>query len=743
MSKQANQLYEFGPFQLDPGEHRILRDGEALALTPKAFETLMVLVQNHGHLLLKDELMKTLWPDSFVEEVNLSQNISTVRRALGDTAQAGRYIVTVPGKGYRFVGEVRTVAANGDGGEDVIVESHSRSRVVIEEKVEEQAPELEGEIPMLQGVPVKFLPAPPQKAQRRWMVPLVLVVAAACGIAGWTQFSVAPVPTVLRSVRLTHTGRVSPYSRVLTDGSRLFFTQTSGGRWELAEVPVGGGEPTPIAVSLPSLELRDIDATRSKFLIASGSNELSTPIWALSTAGGSAERIGDVVASDGTWSSDARKVLYSSAGRLFAVEMDGANPRLLMSLPGIIEQPRLSPDGRRMRFTLEDRATGGRTLWEAGADGSNPHRMELGLSNPAPHWGEGNYSGDWSPDGKYFLFRSHRAGDMGLWILREEPEWYHRGRSRPIQIYTSGDTIAVPRFSVDGKKIFFIAHRDLRELVRYDAGRKQFVPYMGGMAARHLSYSPDGQWVAYHKTADGTLWRSRADGSESLQLTFQPMFAMHSWWSPDGKTIVFQGSLPGESAKLYSVPAGGGKADVLLGEADANLAEPSWCGDGRKLVYMRWGVKAADARASGVGVLDWATKQSSMIPGSHGFDGAHCSPDGKFVAASDEVNRKLMLYDFARQRWSELSDGAAYGWGIRWSGDSRYVYYQHAVQDAEQPIFRVRISDKNVEQITSSRQILRADVLSYTMTGLAPDNSPVASLVRRNSDIYALELELP
>ena len=132
-----------------------------------------------------------------------------------------------------------------------------------------------------------------------------------------------------------------------------------------------------------------------------------------------------------------------------------------------------------------------------------------------------------------------------------------------------------------------------------------------------------------------------------------------------------------------------------------------------------------------------------MLPDSDGFDGVHCSPDGKYAAAADQPHHRLMLFDFSSQRWSVLSEGDAYGWGIRWSADSRYVYYQHAEEDEDQPIFRVRVSDRNVEQITSARQILRADVLSYTMTGLTPDNSPLASLVHRTSDVYALELELP
>src|SRR5215469_9462282 len=109
MCSQVKDLYEFGPFRIDSRERLLSCHGKPIAVTPKAFDTLLVLVQNSGHLLLKEELMKAIWPDSFVEEVNLSQCISALRRALGDTAQKSRYIVTVPGKGYRFMAEIKPV----------------------------------------------------------------------------------------------------------------------------------------------------------------------------------------------------------------------------------------------------------------------------------------------------------------------------------------------------------------------------------------------------------------------------------------------------------------------------------------------------------------------------------------------------------------------------------------------------------------------------------------------------------
>lgn len=106
MRQQAKHLYQFGSFLLDPGERRLLRDGKPMPLTPKALETLMVLVQNSGHLMEKDELLKQVWPDTFVEEATLAKNVFTLRKVLGDTAEEPTYIETVAKGGYRFIAPV-------------------------------------------------------------------------------------------------------------------------------------------------------------------------------------------------------------------------------------------------------------------------------------------------------------------------------------------------------------------------------------------------------------------------------------------------------------------------------------------------------------------------------------------------------------------------------------------------------------------------------------------------------------
>jgi DNA-binding winged helix-turn-helix (wHTH) protein len=170
MNADAKVVYEFGPFRMDPDKQVLLRDGQLIAVTPKAFETLLVLVRRGREVVSKEELLKQVWPDSFVEEANLSQHIFKLRKALGDTLEGERYIITLPGRGYRFAVPVRTIT---EGSEVLIAQMRSRAQVLIEEQVSE---------------PVETQPAalpPPAHAKRKWRKWLLRsAVAAAIAIAG-------------------------------------------------------------------------------------------------------------------------------------------------------------------------------------------------------------------------------------------------------------------------------------------------------------------------------------------------------------------------------------------------------------------------------------------------------------------------------------------------------------------------------------------------------------------------------
>src|ERR1700751_6285808 len=127
---KAKQLYEFGPFRVDPEKELLFRDDETIPLAPKAFQVLLVLISRKKEVVTKDDLLKAVWPETFVEEANLSRNIFLLRKALGEGPQDHQYIVTVPGRGYRFAEDVQFVPEHGL---NIVAASHAKVEIQVEE----------------------------------------------------------------------------------------------------------------------------------------------------------------------------------------------------------------------------------------------------------------------------------------------------------------------------------------------------------------------------------------------------------------------------------------------------------------------------------------------------------------------------------------------------------------------------------------------------------------------------------
>src|SRR4051794_27653808 len=172
MPANSKHFYEFGPYRVDANE-RLLRCGERVVpLTPKAFEMLLTLLEDSGHVLTKDELMKRVWPDTVVEEANLSHNIYKLREALGEGRNGEKYIETVPRRGYRFVAKVREL---GEETVDLIVAEHTRAQLVVEEDETTEKIIEPGVVisPTARGLPASL-------NNRRLSLPKFLLPVAAC-----------------------------------------------------------------------------------------------------------------------------------------------------------------------------------------------------------------------------------------------------------------------------------------------------------------------------------------------------------------------------------------------------------------------------------------------------------------------------------------------------------------------------------------------------------------------------------
>ena len=575
------------------------------------------------------------------------------------------------------------------------------------------------------------LPALRQKAPRRWLVPAAGIVVAACGFVLYMLSRPLPQPKVLGSVQITHDGVQK--DKMVTDGPRIYFGEASGNGAALAQVSSTGGETAvfPVRADLAVYpDLFDISPSRSELLLGRpwvfGDGQLTTvPIPA-----GSPRRLGDIKAHDATWSPDGQKVLYANGSSLFLAKNDGTESRKLLSTAGTPLYPRWSPDGSSFRFTLFNPKDISLSLWEASADGTHLHPLLPGWNNPADEC-----CGNWTPDGKYFVFQSRRNGRTDIWAIREKGGLFQKPARQPVRLTAGPLDTSGPIPSTDGKRLFVIGAQSRGELARYDAKSRQFVPFLPGLSAEGLDFARDGKWVVYVSFPEGTLWRSKVDGSERLQLTSLPMVAGLSSWAPDGKRIAFVGDVPGRNLKIYIVSADGGSPQQAM-PGEQNEADPTWSPDGNSLAFGGSSVDASHA----IHVLDLQSQRISTLPGSDGLFAPRWSPDGRYIVAQPVDQQKLFLFDAKSQRWIELVDlPAAY---YSWSRDGKFVYFDVPTTN-EPAIYRVRVADRKVERVVSMKGFSRALAQFGVWMGLAPDDSPLVLRDAGVQEIYALDVDLP
>jgi len=579
-----------------------------------------------------------------------------------------------------------------------------------------------------------------RRVTRRWRLPVAVAASVLLtAIAAIMWVVRIPMPRILSFSQLTKDGAdknavVSIGSisvPLVTDGTRLYFTELKGGgNAVIGQVSVTGGDAVVVPTPFANAAALGISPSGSDLLVFTWiTTEFRVPLWVLPVLGGSPRRIGEVT-QDAAWSTDGR-IVYTQQHDLYVAKGDGTESRKLVSTAGLPVWPRWSPNGEVLRFTELDPRNDSTTLWEVYRDGTH-------LRPILPEWSSHAFDccGDWTPDGKYFVFQSMRNGRTDLWAIRDKDSWWRKTNREPVQLTAGPLSVSLPLPSKDGKKLFALGSQLRGELVRYDKKSGQFVSYLGGISATGLAYSWSGDWVAYAAYPEGTLWRSRADGSERLQLVFAPMEVIAPRWSPDGKWIVFMGREQGKGWRIYLVPSDGSSSpkEVLAGD-DAQAA-PDWSPDGHSIVFGGLPEElSGDSNTTAIHRLDLKTHEASTLPNSQGLYCPRWSPTARYISATTADGQKLMLFDSNSQKWAELSDlqeGCP-----TWSRDGAYLYFQSF--DAKDPaFFRIRISDKKRELVTSINFRRRA-AEPYWWNGLTPDDSPLVMRDESVTEIYALD----
>ncbi|HTW46609.1 MAG TPA: winged helix-turn-helix domain-containing protein [Acidobacteriaceae bacterium] len=721
MAGQMKHLLEFGPFHVDPERRLLLRGHEPVAVSPKAFDLLLVLLERSGQVVSKDDLMSLLWPDSFVEESNLGQHVFQLRKALGERPQDHTYIVTVPGRGYWFAERVNTIQADAPVDEEIEVRSHSTQRIVIREEM----------------APATDLTLPPL---RRPVRPAIIVVGLALVILAAVLFRpFVPAPKVIRIRQLTHLGTLVYNATAVTDGPRIYFRVWEGQDRVLHYISAEGGEVLSLQPAIPEMDIYDIAPRGNEFLAgdltgAAGSNDPYTHrLWRVPIGPGSPRPLGNVKGRDARWSPDGSTVVYTVDSDLRLINGDGTNPRNLESTAGLPFYPQWSPDGRRIRYSVADMRGEGLALWEAdvGSEKARPVLPDWPISmRPA--------AGRWSPDGRYFFFTAVSDETRDIWAMREPGRALRRIDTRPVRLTTGPMDFFRPMLSKDGKSILAIGQQLRGALMRYDRTSRIYVPYARGISVDHVAFSRDGQWMAYVEFPQRVLLRARLDGSEPRQLTFPPMQVSHPQWSPDGSQLAFQASADASAPpKIYLVSRDGGLCIPATHERRERQTYPSWSAQGDSILYS--GADETEAHAA-LYRVDLNSRQVSGLPGTADLYWGQVSPDGRHIVALTDTTQHLVLYDMISHATRTLAGLADYP---VWFGNGRYIYFSTLFfRRPDSGIFRWQLATGRLDKVAGPPDFPLGGIWGVWF-GLTPDGDPLVVRNMSSTDLYALDVKLP
>ena len=514
--------------------------------------------------------------------------------------------------------------------------------------------------------------------------------------------------------QLTNDGHTK-YQPLYSDGPRLYFREGTLGNFLLFQVSSAGGDT--LQVRSPFASMLDISPDRSEFFAGHFTGpQTDAPIWVVPLPTGSPHRYGNISAHEATWSPDGRTIAYAAGRELYLAAEDGTDVRKIVAVGGWPFFIRWALNGRALRFTQQGATSDSTSLWEVSIDGSNLHPLLAGWSTQPSEC-----CGNWTRGGTYYVFKSRHGGRSDIWAIQEKRGLFDIGHHEPFRLTTGPIDYSGVLPSREAATLFVDGLTSRGEVRKYEAKSKQFVPYLPGIAAEGLSFSRDGQKVAYVSVPDGRLWQSKTDGSEKVQLSLAPMRTAMPRWSPDAKKIAFMGGLPGKPWKIYVVSSDGSSLRQLT-SGEANDGDPNWSPDGNMLVFGGEPDLEGGSQHSrtALQLLNLANGQVSTVPGSENLYSPRWSPDGRYLAAQSADSTKLLLYDFEKRKWKDIVQvNADY---FSWSHDGKYIYLTTA--GAQLVFARVRVPDEHhIESLASLKDVRLFNGTFGAWTGIAPDDS--------------------
>ncbi len=641
MGNGVGTLYEFGSFRLDSSRRLLVREGQHLALPPKTFDLLLLLVESRGRVFTKKELMSTLWPDTFVEDANLSFQISALRKVLGKDGM--EWIETLPRYGYRFCGDVLEIDSS------VPVES------AVQPRLELPAPST--------GIPLRSV---------LYWIPTVLAVAVAVYFAVTHLREARPAERTVRFL-------ISPPDQVMTPDTVSFAISPNGDR--LVFVGVGPDGRRQLWVrALDSLTATVIPGTELAYGAFWSPDSRSLAFFAagklkrLDLQSGSAQTICDVPVArgSGTWSRDG-VMLFETIDQpeIYRVEAAGGVPKPVRALDTTNQEtrhsaPQFLPDGRQFIYFAQSERPENTGIYVASLDSKSSKRLVNTTANAL-------YARR-SDGASYLLFASGtsltaQAFDpaklemLGTPFVAAQRLLIALGGGQPrAAISASGNGVLAYRTQIETGST---------DLVWLDRQGKRL-----GVVGEPADYSnpelsPDEKKLVVSRmdpqTRTRDLWLFDFASGASSRFTFDPADETNSVWSPDGTRVAFN-AVHNSVVDIYEKAIAGSSEPKLLLHSGENKFIHGWSPDGKLLLFR-------------IGPITWALPRlgEGKILGPYAMENPRISPNGRWVAYTSNQSGRSEVYvqNFppSEGKW-QISTSS--GTEPSWRADGKELFYMSA-----------------------------------------------------------------
>ncbi len=698
----TSHFYSFDSFVVDAGKSVLLREGQFVPLTPKAFEILLVLVRNPGRVLKKEELIEEVWPDAFVDENNLPRNISSLRKALGEGPAEHKYIVTLPGQGYRFVAEVRQT--------DSPIGTPTRSLL---ESVPFEASKPEPAITFHEEF-VRSEPATRKPRSINLLVAVCACLALALAISSyflvqqWLHTSQSITPQ-RKLWQLTFEPGLEIDPSWSPDGRFVAYSSDQGGNFDIWVRSIGEGN----SVQVTSSVAHDWQPNWSPdgLSLVFRSEREGGGLFVVPALGGSERKLCGFGYRP-RWSPDGSQVLfYSSAytgavkSKTFVINASGGTPRDVLNdfVPQFVSTLLVAwhPDGTRLSVWGNHRQAGW-SFWTVPLNGGTPLQSQIDpdVQSQLKEAGVRFANFLWMPSANGLIFEGESQGVRNLWKVKVDPStlrWID-GLERITTGAGKDSDIAV---SSDGRKLAFSIRSERSRLwtVPFDpiagqtTGTSQPLT-VAGMDALQPGLSPDGKMLVFRKRrADKEeLWaKSLADGRETLLTGADDFRRVNPILSNDGTRLIYIRSGPAQvetdpqaSRTLALQTTSGGDEQIVTSPMQGRISLTDWTPDGR-WILMSSDLQTPGRVALAVFPLDAAPRAEAQMriiasnPEYNLWQGRF-SPDGRWISfnafnATDPSVSTVYVVSSSGGEWIKLTEGRYWDDKPRWSPDGKAIYF--------------------------------------------------------------------